>query len=182
MRLSGDDVLAASTGLLTLLGHAATALDASHPPVRFPGLPPMMFHMPPRDPGFTGRDDDLGLLRARLRDHDDATLLPAGARVAVQGMGGIGKTQLAVEYAHRYAGAYDLVWWIDATADVTAQLAALAPHLAVAARPTLPAPPAPRWPHSNAVACTATGSSSSTAPTTSTRSSACCPAGPGTSW
>ncbi|WP_155372966.1 FxSxx-COOH system tetratricopeptide repeat protein [Catellatospora vulcania] len=136
VRVDGDDVVTASTNLLTLLGHAGSVLDGSNPPVRFPGLPPMMFRMPARDPGFTGRDDDLRLLRTRLRDHDDATLLPAGARVAVQGMGGIGKTQLAVEYAHRYAGAYDLAWWIDATADVTDQLAALAPHLAVAARAT----------------------------------------------
>ena len=33
---------------------------------------------------------------------------------AFQGMGGVGKTQLAAEYAYRFAGAYDLAWWIDA--------------------------------------------------------------------
>jgi len=26
----------------------------------------------------------------------------------------VGKTQLAAEYAHRFAGSYDLAWWINA--------------------------------------------------------------------
>jgi hypothetical protein len=33
---------------------------------------------------------------------------------AFQGMGGVGKSQLAAEYAYRFAGAYDLAWWVDA--------------------------------------------------------------------
>ncbi|MFI7596714.1 FxSxx-COOH system tetratricopeptide repeat protein [Actinoplanes sp. NPDC049681] len=75
---------------------------------RPPGSLPAVWNLPRRNPGFTGRD---GMLN-RLHD-----TLSGGSRVAVQalhGMGGVGKTQLALEYAHRFAGEYDLVWWIPA--------------------------------------------------------------------
>ncbi|NUT18439.1 MAG: hypothetical protein HOV77_04590, partial [Hamadaea sp.] len=130
-QLHSGDVVAATTNLLTLLGHASTVLDGPHPPTRFPGRPPAVFQAPSRDPRFTGRGQEMRELRDRLRDQEGTALLPGGSRVAVLGMGGIGKSQIAIEYAHRYAAAYDLVWWIDATGDVTEQLAALAPHLAV---------------------------------------------------
>ena len=42
--------------------------------------------------------------------------LLAGDKAVVQafrGMGGVGKTQLAAEYAHRFARTYDLAWWIN---------------------------------------------------------------------
>ena len=50
---------------------------------------------------FTGRLDELLLLRERLIK-DDRT----GVIYGIQGLGGIGKTELALTYAHAYASAY----------------------------------------------------------------------------
>jgi len=50
---------------------------------------------------------------------------------AVQGLGGVGKTAIAIEYARRYSSDYDLVWWIpsDQLSSVRSSLAALASKL-----------------------------------------------------
>jgi cellulose biosynthesis protein BcsQ len=83
-----------------------SSLGAARP--RLPGLLPQVWNVPPRNPGFVGRESRLSALRE---------VLLAGQRAAVQalhGMSGVGTTQLVVEYAYRFAGAYDLVWWIAA--------------------------------------------------------------------
>lgn len=64
-------------------------------------------NLPPRNPNFTGRTELLELLGERLRE-GTTTVLPE----AIHGMGGVGKTQLAIEYAYRHQGEYDIVWWI----------------------------------------------------------------------
>ena len=92
---------------------------------RIPDSMPRVWNLPPRNPGFTGRDYYLLAIRDRLL---------AGGRAVVQalhGMGGVGKTQLAAEYAYRFAADYDIVWWIasEQSALIAEQIAALAVDL-----------------------------------------------------
>ena len=100
----------------------------------FAGRLPAVWKVPPRNPRFTGRDDMLTELRRRLNS-GEATLVVQ----ALYGLGGVGKTQLALEYAHRFAADYDLVWWIDAEQPVLIpeQLAALATRLDLPSGPTV---------------------------------------------
>ncbi|WP_462167038.1 SAV_2336 N-terminal domain-related protein, partial [Frankia sp. AiPs1] len=71
--------------------------------------------LPQRNPHFTGRGDLLRDLHQRLGGGTTAVLPEA-----LHGMGGVGKSQLAVEYVYRYGGEYELVWWIPA--EHTAQI------------------------------------------------------------
>ena len=61
---------------------------------------------------------------------------------ALYGLGGVGKTQLAIEYAHRFAADYQLVWWIDAEQPVLIgdQLTRLAARLDLPPGPPSPTP------------------------------------------
>jgi tetratricopeptide (TPR) repeat protein len=93
---------------------------------RLPSVKPELWHnVPARNPGFTGRDELLIALREALRSGDGATVQ------ALYGLGGVGKTQAAAEYAYRFAGDYDLVWWFTAEQPglMGEQLAALADAL-----------------------------------------------------
>src|SRR5579859_281585 len=83
--------------------------------------------VPQRNKNFTGREGLLDNLRQRLLRTDSTALLPH----AMHGMGGVGKTQLAVEYAYRFARFYQVVWWIPADQPglIRSTLAGLAPRL-----------------------------------------------------
>jgi hypothetical protein len=71
--------------------------------------------VPPRIANFTGRAHELDRLDAILMQDKPAAVTQASVgRAAVQGMGGMGKTSLAVEYAHRFRGLYAGVCWCPA--------------------------------------------------------------------
>ncbi len=84
--------------------------------------------MPARVANFTGRDRQL----AALHDLLFAAEEPMSSSVAVHNLGGMGKTSLAIEYAHRDAGVYSGTWWVQAESRplLIASLAELAVRLA----------------------------------------------------
>jgi tetratricopeptide (TPR) repeat protein len=86
--------------------------------------------IPARPARFAGRDDHLATLRSALRAHRPVAVQ------AVHGMSGVGKTTLALEYAHRHAEDYDIAWWIPAEQPdlIPGRLAALAQALRLAHR------------------------------------------------
>ena len=91
---------------------------------------PLLSNLPARNPNFTGRDDLLDQLHRRLSPGQPAAVVQVQAQ-ALHGLGGVGKTQLALEYAHRHTSDYELVWWVTAEppAAIPGQLAALARRL-----------------------------------------------------
>lgn len=82
-------------------------------PQRPPEPPATLRHLPiPRNPLFTGRKTDLQWIAKTLAGGRPAALL--------HGMGGVGKTQTAAEYAHRHADQYKVAWWVAAQTDTEA--------------------------------------------------------------
>jgi hypothetical protein len=60
---------------------------------------------------FTGREEVLHMLHERLSSAKTTGLTQSQA---ISGLGGVGKTQIAVEYAYRYHAEYQGVLWINA--------------------------------------------------------------------
>ncbi|MGW1976788.1 FxSxx-COOH system tetratricopeptide repeat protein [Streptomyces sp. NPDC001889] len=103
-----------------------TGADRSAP--RYPGAEPPVWSVPLRTTSFTGRTELLDAIREGLRNGNQTILL--------RGMGGVGKTLLAQEFAHRFKGDYDVVWHIQAEQLNLAveQYAAMAPELGLPER------------------------------------------------
>ena len=63
-------------------------------------------------PGFTGREPELAALKAALWNGGAAALTGSPAATALSGLGGVGKSVLAREYAWRERESYRGVWWL----------------------------------------------------------------------
>ena len=81
---------------------------------RFPGSLP--YHNLPyiRNPYFTGRNQILEEICSKFKSGHTISLTQV-----ISGLGGLGKTQTALEYAYRYADQYDWIWWIPAETEST---------------------------------------------------------------
>lgn len=69
-----------------------------------------------RNPFFTGRQQILRILHDRLSREYCLALTRSWA---ISGLGGIGKTQIALEYAYQYRQDYTAVFWINAATQET---------------------------------------------------------------
>ena len=65
-------------------------------------------------PGFTGREAEFEAIRAALWNGGAAALTGSPAATALSGLGGVGKSALAREYAWRERERYRGVWWLRA--------------------------------------------------------------------
>ena len=68
---------------------------------------PLICNLPERNRRFSGRRQQLSTLEALIA-------ADRGTVVVVHGPGGVGKTQLALEFAHRHRASYSLIWWVPA--------------------------------------------------------------------
>lgn len=103
-----------------------TSISAATPLAAAPQPP--LWNVPyRRNPFFTGREEILSQVYTVLNTNQSAALTQTQA---ISGLGGVGKTQIAAEYAYRHRDNYSTVLWVDASSldrfkDEFAGLAAL---------------------------------------------------------
>jgi hypothetical protein len=140
---AGSSVPRATTRQEPVEGHLVTSEGQApqEPSVSTPHLPAarsraVLGDYPQRNPNFTGRADLLASLHASLRSGQERTSSPSPGMTAVlphalHGMGGVGKSLLAIEYIYRHAHEYDVIWWIpsERTTGIQASLIMLGQRL-----------------------------------------------------
>lgn len=102
-------------GLIERKARAALLSGVKHgrviptkPPL-FPGSTPPIWHIPEDNPFFIGHEEDINSL------HSAFTIDQTGSVIqhVLNGLGGIGKTQMAIKYAHRHRDKYKMALWIN---------------------------------------------------------------------
>lgn len=78
----------------------------------FPGALPSSWNLPLRLRNFSGRDDLLASMGSAVSDSRTCVLF---------GLGGVGKSRVALEFGYRHLAEYDIVWRVRAHDDATAR-------------------------------------------------------------
>jgi tetratricopeptide (TPR) repeat protein len=92
-------------GLCSSIPKSIQSIDLPPP---FPGAIRKLHNLRlSRNRNFVGRSLELENLKKRLESGS-----PTALTQAAHGLGGVGKTQLANEYAYRWQDSYQVVWWI----------------------------------------------------------------------
>jgi len=68
-----------------------------------------------KNPYFTGREQKLKEIQANFKNKDMVSLTQS-----VTGLGGIGKTSVALQYAYTNFKKYETIWWVNAETEQTA--------------------------------------------------------------
>ncbi|MER7494528.1 FxSxx-COOH system tetratricopeptide repeat protein [Streptomyces pharetrae] len=91
-------------------GGSVSTASQPVPTVTRTDVPPRLWgNVPQRNRNFTGREELLEQLNRRLTEGTTAVLPEA-----LHGMGGVGKSQIAIEHVYRHSRDYRLIWWIPA--------------------------------------------------------------------
>ena len=88
-------------------GSVSTASQSVQAPAHTETPSRLWGSVPQRNRNFTGREDLLEQLNGRLAQGVTAVLPEA-----LHGMGGVGKSQIAIEHVYRRSRDYRLIWWI----------------------------------------------------------------------
>jgi tetratricopeptide (TPR) repeat protein/transcriptional regulator with XRE-family HTH domain len=107
-------------GLLSVKAEASTitipdvsAGESSTISISQPALTASIWNVPyRRNLFFTGREDILAYIRTTFGETNHS--IAQAQTQAISGLGGIGKTQTAIEYAYRYRDNYSSVFWVRA--------------------------------------------------------------------
>lgn len=131
--IGGDVFSSIIADTITLTREALESLRKSYQPP----TPPQPDELPLRGdlpPGshvpfsqnlvFTGREEDLLKLAHSLLHSDSKGVTITQTATVATGLGGVGKTQLAIEFCYRYGRFFHGVHWIQADHDITAEIAA----------------------------------------------------------
>ena len=75
---------------------------------------PIHTNRPLQNSQFLGREDDLRTIHSILRIKPISPAPSGRASCVLHGIGGLGKTQVALQYSYAYTEAYDAIFWLRA--------------------------------------------------------------------